>query len=143
MEDDLPVRIEHQGKIAFIFPASKDDQGRATPVLNIFSKSEKISLLMCSAFMDLNAGSSYLVSMSLKSPSGVEMMAANNLDGIPPEHIHTAARTTFLSASLNFSATESGVYTFSCELMEQMAIVVDKKSVSFNIFLDLDDNGKG
>lgn len=142
MDNDLPVKTKHRGKIAFIFPATRDDQGKTVPILNIFSQTEKISLLMCSAFMDLNAGSSYLVSMSLLSPGGEEMMAANNLDGIPSEHIHPTARTTFLSASLNFNAIEPGIYTFSCELIEQLATVVDKKDISFNIFLDLDDNGK-
>ncbi|MDE8556139.1 hypothetical protein [Pantoea vagans] len=141
MDNNLSAASEHRGKIGFIFPATRDKNGNAIPVLNIFSQSESISLLMCSAFMDLNAGSSYLVSMSLKSPSGVELMAANNLDGIPPEQIHPIARTTFLSAGLNFKASESGIYTYSCELIEMMQTTVDKKDIYFNILLDLDKHG--
>lgn len=143
MENNLSERAEHRGKIGFIFPATRDRDGNAIPVLNIFSEIENISLLMCSAFMDLNSGSSYLVRMSLKSPSGIEMMAANNLDGIPPDQIHPVAKTTFLSAGLHFIAPESGIYTYSCELIEMMQTTVDKKDISFNILLNLDENGKG
>lgn len=123
----------HKGNIGFIYPAIRDENRYAVPVMNIFSPSKKISMVICTAFLDLNAGSSYIVSMQLHDPSGNEIITSYSMDGIPADKIHPELHTTFLSADMHFSFEEFGRYTFKCELIELLTTVVDTKEIMFNI----------
>ena len=125
----------HKGKIGFIYPAMRAADGFPSPTLNFISENGRVSMVIGTAFLDLNPGSSYIAKMELRSPNGKEILTSRGLDGIPPDHIHPEYRTTFLSADMYFDVIESGIYTFSCELWEMMATKVDEKKIEFNIHL--------
>jgi hypothetical protein len=129
-----PLNSDHsKGKIGFIYPAIRNANRYAAPMMNIFSPEKKMSMVICSAFLELDPESSYVVSMKLFDPSGNEVVTSYGLDGIPRDQIHPDLRTTFLSADMHFSFQEYGCYTFKCELLEMLSYVVDTKEISFNI----------
>ncbi|MBC1185874.1 hypothetical protein HII27_09100 [Kluyvera sp. SCKS090646] len=129
----------HKGKIAFIYPAKRQQDGFPLPTLNFITSNNHVGMIIGTAFADLNHGSSYIIRMDLRSPSGGEVLTSHNLDGIPSNHIHPEYGTTFLSADMFFEVEESGTYSFSCELWEEMTTKVDEKSIFFNIHM-VDEN---
>ncbi|MDU6435245.1 MAG: hypothetical protein E6556_21470 [Pantoea sp.] len=120
-------------KIGFIYPAILDKHNVPNPILNIYAVRKDLSLVMCAAFIGLDPTGSYMILMSLKSPSGVEMVSHNSKSLIPNDQIHPELRTTFLSAKMEFTVEESGEYTFHCELVSSPSDVIDSKRISFNI----------
>lgn len=128
---------ERRGKIAFIFPANAES-GFLKPTLNFTVHGDTLAITMGISFIDLNAESSYLVRLSVTSPSG-ESLLDSGLDGIPPENIDPAKRTSFLAANMYLISSESGMHCFRCELIEMLQTTVDKQEIFFNVFRE-DEN---
>ncbi len=127
----------HKGKIAFIFPANTES-GSLKPTLNFKSQGDVLSITMGISFIDLNPESSYIVNLSITSPSGASLIDTR-IDGIPSENIDPVVRTSFLSAKMHLNAKESGMHCFKCELIEMLQATVDKKEIYFNVFKEDDD----
>lgn len=127
---------EYKGKIAFMYSAIRASDSTPVPVLNMKFTGSAASLVMCIGFLDLNNESAYLTNMTLLSPSGEKVITSYRMAGIPPENIDQESKSTFLSANMSFRAEESGVYSFHCELWENLASKVDEKTIHFNIFIE-------
>jgi len=126
-----------RGKIAFIYPTKRDSNTKELPILNYFIESKNLGLVMCVAFLDLDRDENYLITLSLKSPSGIEILdASGNLNAIPSNEIDPKTGTSFLSVDVWLSIEESGTYQFKCGLINMefnYGNPIDEKVISFNI----------